>query len=163
MPTRTLSSTLRPSPGQPVSWEAGYLSTAITCSALFNTWQRQTAPAAVEAIFAISDGAGMIQGKLIEPAGWAFTSGDVATCQFRCASTSFDVTDPVFHLGVLTKVQRFKPDRITVRRRADPNSLPQWLLRYRCSASGLGPADDVCGLPRSCPYGGEKVDIEATN
>jgi hypothetical protein len=44
----------------------------------------------------------MVPGKLIKPAGWAFTSGDAATRQFRCTGTSFDVIDPVFHLGVFT-------------------------------------------------------------
>lgn len=63
--------------------------------------QGQAAPAAAEVVFAISPGADMIPGKLIEPAGWTcLTDDDAATRQFRCSSTAVDAANLTFMLGV---------------------------------------------------------------
>ncbi|MEJ1115670.1 sigma-70 family RNA polymerase sigma factor [Paenarthrobacter sp. CCNWLY172] len=64
------------------------------------TLQPGPVPSNAEVVFAISAGADMIPGKLIEPAGWNCSSDDAATRQFRCSSNAVDPDALEFLLGV---------------------------------------------------------------
>jgi hypothetical protein len=54
-------------------------------------------------IFSVSDGASLIPGTLIQPAGWSCTAHNDATKEVRCTSTAVDPGNLQFTQGISRK------------------------------------------------------------
>ena len=77
-------------------------------------------PASAEVTFSLSEGAGMIPGKVIEPSGWDCKKEDDDTPALQCSSTAVDSGALEFRLGVT---------------RSDPNK--ETTMTYIFSGSGM--------------------------
>lgn len=83
-------------------------------------------PASAEVTFSLSEGSGLIPGKLIEPSGWSCRKEHDDIPELKCTSTAVDPGALGFHMGVTRK---------------DPNQTTT--MTYTFSGSGIAPTTFV--------------------
>lgn len=109
-PTPTPTPTQSPTPTRPVAPEVtatvttGVGSGAADVQATITfSIAGQTATEAAEVIFSVSEGASLIPGTLIQPAGWSCTAQNDGTKEVRCTSTTVDPENLEFTQGISRK------------------------------------------------------------